>query len=112
MARRGRPARRLREQRVPRLLLVAPDAAPPAVDDEIEDWVRLPADARDVEVRARRLAHIAAHADARTRDDTRVSVRNRRGIVALAIGALLAAVAIGAVAHHTATSSRISSHTR
>jgi hypothetical protein len=36
-------------------------------------------------------------------------VRNRRGIVAIAIGALLAAVAVGAVAHDTATSSRISS---
>ena len=61
----------LRERRVPRLLLVAPDAAPPVVDEEIEDWVRLPADARDVDVRARRLAQIATRAGAHTRDDTR-----------------------------------------
>jgi hypothetical protein len=43
----------------PRLLLVAADAAPPDVRDVLEDWVRVPADERDVEVRARRLARIA-----------------------------------------------------
>jgi hypothetical protein len=61
----------VRERRLPRLLLVAPDAAPPAVDDEIEDWIRLPADTRDVEVRARRLVQIATRAGVRTRHDTR-----------------------------------------
>jgi hypothetical protein len=43
----------------PRLLLVAREAEPPAVVDELEDWIRVPADERDVEVRARRLARIA-----------------------------------------------------
>jgi hypothetical protein len=46
----------LREQRLPRVLLVAEHAPPPRVDDELEDWTRLPGDSRDVEARARRLA--------------------------------------------------------
>ena len=37
-------------------------------------------------------------------------MRSRRGIVAVAVGALLAAVAVGAVAHDAATSSRITAH--
>ena len=44
----------------PRLLLVDADAEPPVVHDELEDWVRVPADDRDVEVRARRLARIVS----------------------------------------------------
>jgi hypothetical protein len=44
----------------PRLLLVDAVAEPPVVDDELEDWVRLPAADRDLEVRARRLARIAS----------------------------------------------------
>lgn len=40
-----------REARTPRLLLVAPESAPPPVDDPLEDWVRLPAP--DTDVRAR-----------------------------------------------------------
>jgi hypothetical protein len=43
----------------PRLLLVAREADPPDVSDELEDWIRVPADERDVEVRARRLARLA-----------------------------------------------------
>ena len=43
----------------PRVLLVAPTVTPPEVRDRLEDWVRVPADHRDVEVRARRLARIA-----------------------------------------------------
>ncbi len=43
----------------PRLLLVAAGAEPPEVRDPLEDWIRVPADDRDVEVRARRLARIA-----------------------------------------------------
>ena len=46
----------LRARHHPRLLLVAAAAAPPMIDDALEDWVRLPAEPRDVEVRARRLA--------------------------------------------------------
>jgi DNA-binding response OmpR family regulator len=40
---------------LPRLLLVAPDADPPTSVDAIEDWVRLPADERDVAARVLRL---------------------------------------------------------
>lgn len=40
-----------REARRPRLLLVAPESAPPPVNDPLEDWVRLPAP--DTDVRAR-----------------------------------------------------------
>jgi DNA-binding winged helix-turn-helix (wHTH) protein len=42
----------LRRARVPRLLLVAPDADPPVVEEILEDWVRLPATERDVRARA------------------------------------------------------------
>ncbi len=42
----------------PRVLLVAPDAAPPEPADELEDWVRIPFARVDLEVRARRLARI------------------------------------------------------
>ena len=41
----------LRAAGAPRLLLVAPDVAPPGVVDALEDWVRLPAD--DAELAAR-----------------------------------------------------------
>lgn len=37
---------------VPRLLLVDPDAGPPVVADELEDWIRVPADEADVQARA------------------------------------------------------------
>src|SRR5579871_5457039 len=45
---------------LPRLLLVAPDADPPASVDSNEDWVRLPADERDVAARVLRLTAQAA----------------------------------------------------
>jgi DNA-binding response OmpR family regulator len=35
----------------PRLLLVGPDAPPPTSIDPLEDWIRLPADDRDVRAR-------------------------------------------------------------
>jgi DNA-binding response OmpR family regulator len=41
----------LRAAGAPRLLLVGPDVAPPAVVDALEDWIRLPAD--DAELGAR-----------------------------------------------------------
>ncbi len=43
----------------PRILMVASTAPPPDVRDPLEDWVRVPVDHGDVEVRARRLARIA-----------------------------------------------------
>ena len=57
----------LRDQGLPRLLLVAPDAEPPVVHDELEDWVRLPADTRDVDARAARLASLFTTAVRRSR---------------------------------------------
>lgn len=53
----------LRRTNRPRLLLVEHSAAPPRVVDEIEDWIRLPADHRDVTARVdwlRRRAEPAA----------------------------------------------------
>jgi DNA-binding response OmpR family regulator len=41
---------------LPRLLLVAADADPPASLDASEDWVRLPADERDIAARVLRLS--------------------------------------------------------
>jgi DNA-binding response OmpR family regulator len=42
---------RLAAGRIPRLLLVRPEADPPAADDCEQDWVRLPADPRDLGAR-------------------------------------------------------------
>ena len=39
----------------PRILLVAPDAAPPEEWDDLEDWVRLPLDPDELQGRARTL---------------------------------------------------------
>jgi len=50
---------RLARAGVPRLLLVEADAAPPLTIGVDEDWVRLPADERDVAVRAARLARLS-----------------------------------------------------
>jgi DNA-binding response OmpR family regulator len=41
----------LRAAGAPRLLLVGPDVAPPAVVDPLEDWVRLPAEHLEIEAR-------------------------------------------------------------
>lgn len=46
---------RLAAEGRPRLLLVAPDSDPPDGRDCLEDWVRLPADDRDVAARLRAL---------------------------------------------------------
>lgn len=43
----------------PRVLVVAASAPPPDVRSPLEDWVRVPVDHPDIEVRARRLARIA-----------------------------------------------------
>ena len=52
-------AQRLADAATPRLLLVEPGAAPPPPSDELQDWVRLPADEHEVALRARRLARLA-----------------------------------------------------
>jgi hypothetical protein len=53
-------AERLSTAGLPRLLLVAPGADPPDGGDCEEDWVRLPADDRDVTARLRALGRRAA----------------------------------------------------
>lgn len=52
--------RELRSDGLPRLLLVSPEVDPPSSGDCLEDWVRLPADDRDVRAR---LATLVARAD-------------------------------------------------
>lgn len=54
----------LQAEGAPRLLLVRGDTEPPMPIDELEDWVRIPADDRDVRARA---ATLAARAAARLR---------------------------------------------
>lgn len=46
----------LRSAGSPRLLLLAPEQAPPVSTDHLEDWVRLPAATRDVRARVATLA--------------------------------------------------------
>jgi DNA-binding response OmpR family regulator len=48
--------RHLRESGSPRLLLLNGESAPPESADCLEDWIRLPADDRDVRARVARLA--------------------------------------------------------
>ena len=50
---------RLEQDGVPRLLLVSDNAAPPLVEDPLEDWVRVPAE--DLDVRARLETLTARH---------------------------------------------------
>jgi DNA-binding response OmpR family regulator len=49
----------LRAEGVPRLLVVDGDVSPPVPFDDLEDWVRLPADQADVRLRADTLARRA-----------------------------------------------------
>ena len=72
-----------RGRRLPRLLLVAADAPPPDDHpaDPLEDWVRLPADPVEVDVRADLLAQ--RHAAARARAAVKVDgdgVARRNGV--------------------------------
>lgn len=62
---------RLEREGVPRLLLVEDGAAPPLVDDPLEDWVRVPAQELDVRARLDTLALRASRAapDLPTLDD-------------------------------------------
>jgi hypothetical protein len=48
--------RHLAAARRPRLLLVAPGASPPVVVDDLEDWMRFPLDAVELDARTRVLA--------------------------------------------------------
>jgi len=49
----------LRDGRVPRLLVVEPNAPPPVTTDGLEDWVRLPVEEGDVIARVEALARRA-----------------------------------------------------
>ena len=51
---------RLRESGVPRLLLVASASPPPVIGDELEDWIRVPADEVDLHARVETLDRRAA----------------------------------------------------
>lgn len=53
----------LRREPVPRLLLVEPGTQPPDMCDPLTDWVRLPADERDIEARVRTLRARAPRRD-------------------------------------------------
>lgn len=62
---------RLAAERRPRLLLVAPESDPPDGRDCLEDWIRLPADDRDVAARLRALEMRATHHQTRPETDAR-----------------------------------------
>jgi hypothetical protein len=49
----------LRDAAIPRLVLVAAGTSAPVLDDELEDWVRLPADDQEISLRSQRLARHA-----------------------------------------------------
>src|SRR5262245_10213546 len=69
---------------VPRLLLVESGAEPPEVVERLEDWIRTPADERDIAARAGRLARLAAQTDLERAvfDDRRVlSFRGRTAVL-------------------------------
>ena len=49
----------LRDARMPRLLLVDGDSAPPLVTDDLEDWIRVPAPEQDLRARVESLSRRA-----------------------------------------------------
>jgi hypothetical protein len=68
----------LAQQGRPRLLLVAPDALPPDDWDQLTDWIRLPADGRDITVRMAALQRQAAVAGQPALDEFGVLRRGSR----------------------------------
>ena len=68
-----------RERRQPRFLVVEGDAEPPARWDRLEEWIRLPADRRDVQARVAALRERAADLPVRPALDgyDRLVFRNR-----------------------------------
>jgi hypothetical protein len=92
------PSERLERERLaddgrPRLLLVAPDADPPDGRDCIEDWVRMPAEDRDVAARLRSLEARAVRHQLRPETDDRGRLTFNGDWVALSpIGERLVAV--------------------
>ena len=99
---------------IPRLLLVAPEVAPPDVGDD-EDWARLPADERDTAARLEALRARHARVTLRGRDlrtargSVRLSATEAAALAALlrANGAIVSRDEVGAaVAAHVAVSAR------
>ena len=77
---------------VPRLLLVASDAEPPADWDGLTDWVRLPVDDRDLCARVAALQRLAARTPAPRLDEFDVLWRGDRWAALAPIEARLVAV--------------------
>ena len=82
----------LRANGAPRLLLLNGESAPPDLTDCLEDWIRLPADDRDVRARVAALSSRAKTDQAAPQVDGDGLLRNRGGWVALSpVEAALAA---------------------
>ena len=63
---------------VPRILILDSDVAPPPRWDELEDWVRVPVDRSELDVRATTVAHRADELEAPWLDDDGIlSLRDR-----------------------------------
>jgi hypothetical protein len=75
----------------PQLLLVAPDAAPPEDWNRLTDWIRLPADDRDIEARILTLQRRAARPPAPVLDDFDVLHRGNAWIALPTIEARIVA---------------------
>ncbi|HEX9548868.1 MAG TPA: helix-turn-helix domain-containing protein [Acidimicrobiales bacterium] len=76
---------RLSSQGIPHLLLVRPDAPAPARDDELEDWIRLPADDNDILARMNALERRASRKSAGPEVDGNGRVSHRGRWVTLSI---------------------------
>jgi len=86
--------RQLRDAGSPRLLLLTDEAAPESADS-LEDWIRLPADERDVRARVARLATRAENRQPAPQVDGDGLLRYRGRWVALSpIEAALAAILV------------------
>src|SRR5262245_62491554 len=84
--------RQLRDAGSPRLLLLTDEAAPESADC-LEDWIRLPADERDVRARVARLATRAENRKPEPQADGDGLLRYRGRAAALtAVAAALAAL--------------------
>jgi len=87
--------RQLRDDGSPRLLLLTDEAAPPESADCLEDWIRLPADERDVRARVARLATRAENRQPAPQVDGDGLLRYRGRWVALSpVEAALAAILV------------------
>ena len=79
-------AERLASLEVPKLLLLDPSADPPSGDDPLTEWVRLPADDRDVKARLDLLRHRSAGVSGVPTLDPHGCLRFRGQWVALSLG--------------------------